>query len=617
VTPGLALAEPDRRCPDFEPERHAYFGELHIHTGISADARLFGTTNRPADAYRFARGGEIQVKATHGKPDAYPARIDRPLDFAAVTDHAENIGAISLCDTPGSPAYDTDDCRFVRTPVPTDDMAVFSSNLGRVFQTMYTSEEICGKDRKRCRDAVAAPWAEIRSSADEWNAACEFTTFIGYEYSPTPDGSKLHHNVIFRGSDVMETPISWAYVPNMIDFWRQLKQGCKDAGTGCDVLAIPHNPNLGNGQMFSLAYGGETDPAKQAEIAELRSEIEPLVEIFQQKGDSECRNGMWKVEGGDDPFCSFEKYRDWKGARFEDCEDGQGSGGLQGRGCISRLDYTRYALAAGLGEQRRIGANPHKFGVIGSVDSHDGSASDVAEWVHDGIQRPPANLELGRMSTGGVAAVWAEENTRDAIFRALRRRETFATSGPRIRLRFFGGFDLPEDLCGSPSLAGRGYAQGVPMGGELAAESGEKGPGFVISALADPGSEVYPGTPLERLQIIKVWPGAGDVLHQAVYDVVGGPKASLDTATCERGPGSGAKNLCGFWRDPDYDPEVGAAYYARAIENPSCRHTGFMCARAADGGRPALCDDPSIPKQIQERAWTSPIWVEPVSGGAG
>ncbi len=601
-------------CPDRSEERHAYFGDLHIHTGLSADARLFGTVNRPDDAYRFARGETITIRKTNSSEPTVQGRIGRPLDFAAVTDHAENIGTVYLCMTPGSETYDTPACQFVREPLPTDTLANFSEKLGRVFETMYSDDTICGPNRERCRAAVALPWDEIQESANRWNDACEFTAFIGYEYSPTPLGSKLHHNVIFRNENVMKVPISSRDVPSMIEFWKRLRSECKEAETGCDVLSIPHNPNLGNGQMFSLSYAGETDPKEQRALAELRAEIEPVVEIFQHKGDSECRNGLWNVLGGVDEECNNEKFRDWKGNRFEDCRDGQGSGALHGKGCVSRLDYTRYALAAGLAEKRRIGANPHKFGVIGSTDNHEGTAADVDEWVNDGIQRRPESMEPGRKTTGGLAAVWAEENTREAIFQAMRRREIFATSGTRMELRFFGGWDLPEDLCEAPDLVRRGYAAGVPMGGDLdagdpRAASGTEGPAFVVSALADPGTAEYPGTPLQRIQIIKVWPGEGDALHQAVFEVAGGQNgASVDLATCEL-RGRGAAGLCGVWRDPEFDPKVGAAYYARAIENPSCRYTAHTCRTMSKNERPTYCEDDTVAMEVRERAWSSPIWV--------
>ena len=325
---------------------------------------------------------------------------------------------------------------------------------------------------------------------------------------------------------------------------------------------------------------------------------------------------MWKVRGARDPFCDFEKYRDWMGAKHEDCRDGEGSGGLRNEGCISRLDYTRYALGAGLAEEARIGANPHKFGVIGSTDRHDGSTADVEEWLHDGVQRLPNPLEPGRRSGGGVAGIWAVENTREALFEAMLRRETFATSGPRIRLRFFGGWGFDADLCSDPKLLERAYAEGVPMGGEVATPPGAGAPSFLLSALADEGTLEHPGTPLQRLQVIKVWPGEDGLLHQAVYDVAGGENgASVDPASCVR-KGPGAAKLCGVWRDPDYEPKRAALYYARAIENPSCRHPAWRCLRAAPEARPAWCEDPRVAKTLQERAWSSPIWLAPAGPAA-
>ena len=241
----------------------------------------------------------------------------------------------------------------------------------------------------------------------------------------------------------------------------------------------------------------------------------------------------------------------------------------------------------------------------------DGTAGDTDEWVHDGIARPAKRFEQGRDSSGGLAGVWAEENTRAAIFDAMRRRETFATSGPRMQVRFFGGWALPSDLCSAPDLASRGYAQGVPMGGDLAPRPESASPRFVVSAVADPGTTEHPGGLLQRAQIVKVWPGPGDELHQKVVDVAGGPNtASVDLATCTPS-GSGATTLCGVWQDPDFDPAQGAAYYARVLENPSCRNTGWACANAGPEDRPAFCARDDVAKRGQERAWTAPIWFTP------
>lgn len=600
-------------CKDRSDEKYAYFGDLHIHTGLSADAKLFGTDNRPDHAYKFARGGAIPLHAINNDNLPVEAVLARPLDFAAVTDHAEGLGGISLCTEPESPVYNTSDCKQVRSPAPSSSSEAFASKIMTSMKIVNVSDAVCGPDMQRCREAVSMPWEEIQQSAETWNSPCEFTTFVGYEYSPVVDGSKIHHNVIFRNEHVPASPISSYDVPSMIDFWRLLKSDCKESDTGCDVLSIPHNSNLSNGRMFSLNYGGETDLQKQKEIAALRSEMAPVVEIFQQKGDSECRNGLWNVFGGEDEWCEFEKYRDWKGASFEDCEDSYGAGALIGKGCVSRLDYTRYALAAGLAEEKRIGQNPHIFGLIGSTDAHDGSAADVEERVRDGKQRLLTQVEPGRMTTGGIAGVWAEENTRESIFHALRNREVFATSGPRIKPRFFAANHFPDNLCDQSDFIKKAYATGSPMGSKLLMSDGNS-PHFLIAAQADPGTPLHPGTSLQRLQVIKAWAENDNSLLQKVYDIANASDdlvpASVDPSTCHRS-GIGAKQMCTVWRDPDYDPNENAVYYARIIENPSCRYTGYACIQRDDDKLPSFCEDDTIPRQTQERAWTSPIWVYP------
>ena len=344
AAPQIARAQ---ACADHTAERRAFFGDLHIHTGVSADAYLFGTSNRPDDAYRFARGEAIEIRHQTGDFPAKPARLERPLDFAAVTDHAESLGAISLCATPGTKEYESEICRGVRRPLAGESLAVMSQDIGAKFQSMY-SPELCGEDNARCSAASAAPWAEVREAAARWNDACNFTAFVGYEYSPTPDSAKVHHNVIFKSERVIDLPIPWNVEPSVYAMWQRLERECSQAGAGCDVLTIPHNSNLSNGRMFRLDYDGETDPLKQAELARLRVRIERVVEIFQLKGDSECRNGLWNVLGASDELCEYEKFRKWQGASHDDCEDGVGSGALAGRGCVSRLDYARSALAARL-----------------------------------------------------------------------------------------------------------------------------------------------------------------------------------------------------------------------------------------------------------------------------
>ena len=598
-------------CEIRTENKMALFGDVHIHTGLSADAMLFGSRTTPDDAYAFATGKPISIYRTQTTFDApVEVSIERPLDFAAVTDHAENIAAVSLCLDKDSPVYDTKDCAFVRSPLTGTSMAAFSSAVQDRFTTMYTSEAICGKDRARCKASVHVPWLRIQQAAKKWNQPCEFTTLIGYEYSPTHKGSNLHHNVLFRNDKVMDRPLSMVEVPNPFDFYRTLKAECNDSDTGCEAIAIPHNSNISNGKMFRVDYPGAETIADQRQLAQLRQTMVPVVESFQEKGDSDCRNGLWNVFGGADEYCNFEKYRDWQGAKHEDCKTGIGHGGFQNIGCVSRLDFTRYALAEGVAEQQRLGVNSLKFGFVGATDNHFGTAADLEEWVNDGIQRPVSFVEPGRMSTGGMAGVWAEENTREAIFAAFKRREVFATSGTRIKPRFYAAPDIDPESCNDQALLDAVMSSAVPMGGDLAVAADAGSPAFMVSALADPGTANQPGTALQRLQIIKVWPGENDAIHQAVYDVAiaqGSEAANVDPANCKRSR-KGAASLCAVWRDPTFNAADNAVYYARVLENPSCRHTGYSCVDSIKN-KPAFCADGSIPRVMQERAWTSPIWV--------
>jgi hypothetical protein len=350
-----------------------------------------------------------------------------------------------------------------------------------------------------------------------------------------------------------------------------------------------------------------------------------VVEMMQMKGESECRNGFAGVAGGPDELCDFEKIRDLQGTPLEECGEDPGSGAQAGLGCISRLDYVRYALVEGLRERERIGVNPYAFGFIGSSDGHTAMPGAVHEQDHEGsraglgtprerlaLDPEPQRAELWR-NPGGLVGVWAEENSREAIFDALLRREAFATSGPRIQPRFFGGFELPRDLCQRPGFVAEGYARGVPMGGELPARpAGAAGPVFVLAALRDPGSEGREGGFLQRLQIVKAWAGEEGELHQRVYDVAGdaGNGAHVHLPTCEP-RGAGAAALCGVFQDPDFDPGRAAVYYGRVIENPSCRWSAWQCQGLEPDERPEACSDPRVPKLVQERAWTSPIWYGP------
>jgi hypothetical protein len=638
--PPPAAPEELAPCADRDPLRSAYFGELHIHTRLSFDAYAWDVRPGPDEAYRFARGEAIELApldaAGRGKRRI---ALERPLDFAAVTDHAEFFGPVSICSRPGSEAYDSAGCRTFRGDVPLDtafgELGARMSGLSRgtaaapgpsrsgsaaLAGLTGFAPEVCGPDGSWCKREATSTWRQVQAAAERHYDRCRFTTFKAYEYTATPELSKVHRNVIFRSGVVPELPITAIDEPEAPELWRRLEERCLDAGTGCDALAIPHNSNLANGRMFTLPYR-EAPLAVQVEQATRRARLEPLAEIMQIKGDSECANGLSGVAGGSDELCSFEKFRAW-GENPPDCGDGVGAGALAGKGCSGRMDFVRYALAEGVKEQARIGVNPLKLGIIASTDGHNANPGDVEETSYDGWggktdASPQSRLAAGigtlgnlRSNPGGLVGLWSEENSRERLFQAMRRREAFGTSGPRIQVRFFGGWSYARDLCSQPDFAVQGYAGGVPMGGDLPPRpAGAAAPRFAVRALADPGTEKRPGGLLQRIQIIKGHADAAGNLHQEVYDVAGNAQnaASVNESTCEVS-GPGERQLCGFWSDPAFDPAQHAVYYARVVENPSCRWNAHQCAALPKRERPASCSDPTVPKQIQERAWTSPIW---------
>jgi hypothetical protein len=614
---------PREACAQREPQRRALFGDLHVHTALSMDAWLSGTLATPDDAYRFARGEAIGVPpfAADGTPSAR-LRIERPLDFAAVTDHAEWLGETSLCRDPDSAAYDTDSCRIFRGEqrsllARALRLQGFRARLVGALSPFGRNDEICGEGAARCRARTRSLWEENQAAAERWydrSAACAFTTFHAFEYSRSPRSTKIHRNVIFRNEIVPELPISWIDTPSEPEFWAKLRAQCVDTDSGCDALAIPHNPNLSNGQLFAIWYR-DLPLEEQRAQATLRAGLEPVVEMMQLKGESECRGGMYGVVGGPDELCDFEKVRDLSPRPPEDCGEGTGSGAQAGRGCSSRLDYVRYALIEGLRERERIGVNPYELGFIGSTDTHLGTPGAVSERDHVGSfgESAAESLTLGEKlrpsagnSAGGLAGVWAEENSRDAIFAALARREVFATSGTRIRPRFYAGWDAPE-LCGRADLAAAGDASGVPMGGTLPPRpSASATLRFTVHASGDPL-----GAPLQRLQIVKAWADEAGRFHEAVHDVaLAAGDASVDATSCEL-TGSGPAELCASWTDPELDAAGAAVYYARILESPSCRWTTWKCNALPTEQRPDACSDARVPKTIQERAWTSPIWLTP------
>jgi hypothetical protein len=628
---GRPYSEAREPCRSRNPLRNPYFGDTHVHTGLSMDASLWDVRSTPDDAHRFARGEPLELAGSGG-----PRRVqlERPLDFVALTDHSEFLGEVSLCTRPDSPIHGSENCRRFRGEIGNQgDAALLSNRFARLSAVVPggglseviggRSPEVCGADGERCFEEMRSIWKQIVESAERFNdrsAECRFSAFPGYEYTATPEMTKVHHNVIFRNANVPALPISWAEKPVVWDLWSELRAQCLEAGSGCDVLTIAHNSNLSNGQIFTVDYR-ELPTDEQQARARLRARLEPLVEISQIKGDSECRNGMYRVIGEADELCDYEQLRP---PATEDCGEGTGKGALMGRGCTSRLDFVRYVLVEGLREAARIGVNPYRLGIIASTDTHNASPGDTEESSYDGwsgvedetatrrLSGPPTMLTGGGPNPGGLAGVWAEENSRDALFDAMQRRETFGTSGPRIQPRFFGGWEYAESLCADPELLAKAYAGGVPMGGDLpAAPAGGGAPGFIVSALRDPGSASLRSNALERIQIVKGWAGPDGEIHQKVYDVAGTRSAAgPDLASCEPAPG-GADQLCAVWRDPDFDPAKPAVYYARVLEQPSCRWSTRQCNALPEAMRLEACSNPAIPKSVQERAWTSPIWYGP------
>ncbi|MEO2004566.1 MAG: DUF3604 domain-containing protein, partial [Candidatus Poribacteria bacterium] len=390
------------------------------------------------------------------------------------------------------------------------------------------------------------------------------------------------------------------------------------------------NSNLSNGKMFNPAYtnAGAFTLDAQRSRARKRARFERLFEVFQHKGQSECANGLRGILGGADELCEVEQVRhvgERRTVRGEavttsDCGDDVGDNGMLSGGCISRYDFARGVLIAGLEESARLGVNPYRYGLMASTDTHASGPGAVSEtnWRgHIGLEVGLANrLDARggyipsqlRGNPGGLIGVWAVENSRDALFDAMERRETFGTSGPRIVPRVYAGWDLPDDFCEDPKGTARANTMGVPMGGQLPPPpDGETGPVFAITALADPA----PGSaPLERIQIVKGWLDAESRAHVEVYDVAGsadaGPKLDMNTCKLETG---GTRSLCTVYRDLDFDPNHPAWYYVRVVETPTCRWSVAQCTALPEEDRPAACIN-DAPKTIQEMAWTSPVWYE-------
>lgn len=605
-------------CGQANPLRSAYFGDLHVHTTFSLDAIMQDTRTTPADAYRYARGEAIGVPpyAEDGKP-LRTVQIGRPLDFMGVTDHAEMMGETRICHTEGMEGYDSLYCMGLRW-VPRLAGILFSSTASNAERLGF-----CGDNGELCLEGSRGPWQDTIAAAEAVNDDCGFTSFIAYEWTGAafPEGrsvANLHRNVVFRNSEVPDLPITFVETKNAPGLYRQLDESCAGQDQGCEAVVIPHNSNISMGMMFQqLLPDGE--PISKAD-AELRARYETLVEIIQHKGASECYYGPSPVMAQDE-LCDFEQlpWNSFAGNTFK----------FLAKPIEANAGMVRDVLRQGLQVDAELGVNPFKFGFIGSTDTHRSLGGGVEEYDfpgHGGAGN--AAVDAGAVAVGlpdqwefnpgGLAVLYAEENTRDALFEAMQRREAYATSGPRMNVRFFGGAALPEDLCEQADFIEQGYEQGVPMGGDL--QGLAQAPRFAVSALKDPGVQAHPGTDLQQVQIIKGWLDQQGETQQQIYDVAGDGTngASVNLNTCET-RGAGFKKLCTVWQDPDFDPQQRAFYYARVIENPTCRWSTRVCnAQKVDCSKPdtlnddtAICCAAELKKTVQERAWTSPIWHTP------
>ncbi len=578
-----------------------FFGDTHLHTAVSVDA---GTMCRVGqeDAFRFARGEEITT--THG----LRAKLSRPLDFLVVSDHAEMYGLMPRL-LAGDPEVLSSDIgkRWYRE--------LQSGDRDRIFDTaMEIVASLQQKDAPiESEKLVRSAWHAYTELADRYNDPGRFTALIGYEWTAI-GGFNLHRNVIFRGGSSVANrtvPFSQFDSQNPEDLWRHLS--VLEQKIGAEFLAIPHNGNLSNGRMFNVeSFDGK--PLSQ-DLAALRARFEKIVEVTQIKGDSEAHPML-------SPNDEFADYETWDRSNLDGTE-------AKKPGMI-QSEYAREALKTGLKLEKKLGVNPFKFGMIGSTDSHTAMAAVEEEnffgkhsgvepekhrWEHVVIEAPNPEFTIfgWQQAASGYAAVWATENTREAIFDAMKRKETYATTGSRMTVRFFAGWDFTEKDTMSRLPADAGYARGVPMGGDLTSAPKGKAPTFLVAARKDP----YSGN-LDRIQIVKGWMDRKGKTHEKVYDVVwsGDRKQGTDGKVPPVGNTVdvrnatwvntiGAPELIGVWVDPDFDADETAFYYVRVIEIPTPRWTAYEAMRFDI----EMSED--VPMITQERGYTSPIWYSP------
>jgi hypothetical protein len=569
------------------PLKDAYFGETHLHTGVSMDAFIGGNRLTPDDAYRFAKGEEVMV---NGRLH----RIKRPLDFCAVTDHSEFMGEAYSLMNPGAPGYDDPVARSFREA---EDLETALGLYGKYVLEPLATGENPHPPFFQGEEAIASTWRRNYEAAESHYEPGTFTTIHAYEWTSAPGGGNLHRNVLFRDANVPEIPFSSneSLDPEDLWAWMQLQ---KDQGRR--LFAMPHNANESKGLDFpEVTLSGEQI---DAEYATIRASMEPLVEMMQVKGNSEVVPQFWQAD------------------EFADFENAESLQNYSDR-VFQKQNFVRYGLDRGLKYRAELGVNPFKYGFVGGTDNHNGSPGNVAEdnyrvGSHGLTDRDPearakndldGEMRIADTNPGAITGVWATSNTRGAIWDAMLAKETFATSGPRLRVRAFAGRGFAPSYDSYEALVRDGYAKGVPMGGNY---TGTEAPQILVWAAKDPD-----GPNLDRIQIVKGWLEDGE-MRDTVIDVVASDgrmrangsvepiDAPIDLATGQFNTEKGSAELAGLWTDPDFDPAQETYYYVRVLQLPTARWTLY------DEIREGVTFSDDVKRQIVERAWGSPIWHE-------
>ncbi len=585
-----------------------FFGDTHLHTSFSMDAGAAGARLTPRDAYRFARGEEVMASSNQ------PVKLSRPLDFLVVADHSDGFGFFPQLMNGDPEVLATEQGKKWHDLIKAGKGAEAAFDIIQAFSANNMPKGFPVPGTKAYRSA----WQEAIKAAEAYNEPGRFTAFIGYEWTVNTGGNNLHRNVIFRGNGAQAglvepyTTLKPLGSDNPEDLWKWMAD--TEAKTGSEVLAIAHNGNLSNGTMFPVieAFGKKLDK----HYVQTRAKWERLYEVTQMKGDGETHHFLSPT----DEFANFERWDKANLAVVVKHTDDMFEG-----------EYARSALKNGLALEQKLGTNPYKFGMIGSTDAHTGLATAEEENFFGKTTAGEPNAErltatfmtnpkIGvtikdwQVSSSGYAAVWATENTREAIFDAMQRRETYATTGPRMLVRFFGGFDFEPGDAHNRLPAQIGYAKGVSMGGDLRKAPKGQAPTFLVVALKDPI-----GANLDRYQIVKGWLDKNGKLHEQVFDVAwsGDRKAdpktgklpavgnTVDVANATWTNTIGAPELIAVWKDPDFDASQPAFYYGRVLEIPTPRWTAY------DAKRFSVKPPDGTTMTLQERAYTSPIWYTP------